>query len=341
MMTDDELDLLASSYLDGETTPDEVARVDADPELRARVELLRSVGVTAPATPPGLAQAQLARAMALYRPGSAPGRGEADRREADEPVPGAEPVIDLTERRREREGRAARLRWLTSAAAVLVVGVGAVALINQIGGSEDAEMATADTSTESATDAAEVAPTADADTGAADMAQAEMAEESAGGESAGDGTAGNLADLDGGGAPAADDAASEGADEAADAEESLALEESEEDGAELSAERILRDLPESGFFPDEPVAQYNRLPTGEEMVGDLELPWRDEAAANCLEDFPPDDLFAGDEVEVIAHLPFEVTGGDAAGVYEALYVIVNGAEEVVIVLQAGSCAPVV
>jgi hypothetical protein len=336
MMTDDELDLLASSYLDREATPDEVALVEADPELRARVELLRSVGVTAPATPPGLAQAQLARAMALYRPGSTPDRGE-----ADEPAPGAEPVIDLTERRRGREERAGRLRWLTSAAAVLVVGVGAVALINQIGGSEDAEMATADTSTETATEAAEVAPAADADAGAADMAQAEMADESAGGEVAGDGTAENLADPDGGGAPAADDAATEGADVAADAEESLALEESEEDAAELSAERTLRDLPESGFFPDEPVAEYNRLPTGEEMVGDLELPWRDESTSNCLEGFPSDDSpLAGDEVEVIAYLPFEVTGGDA-GEYEALYVIVDGAEEVVVVLQAGSCAPVV
>ncbi len=327
MMTDDELDLLASSYLDREATPDEVARVEADPELRARVELLRSVGVTAPATPPGLAQAQLARAMALYRPGSTPDRGE-----AAEPAPGAEPVIDLTERRRGREERASRLRWLTSAAAVLVVGVGAVALINQIGGSEDAEMATADTSTETATEAAEVAPAADAEAGAADMAQAEMAGESAE----------NLADPDGGGAPAADDAASDGADVAADAEESLALEESEEDAAELSAQRTLRDLPESGFFPDEPVAEYDRLPTGDEMVGDLELPWRDEAAANCLEGFPTgDSTFAGDEVEVIAYLPFEVIDGADAGEYEALYVIVDGAEEVVVVLQAGSCAPVV
>ncbi len=340
MMTNDELDLLASGYLDGEATPDEVAQVEADPELRARVELLRSVGVTAPATPPGLAQAQLARAMAVYRPGSTP-VGD-DRGETDEPAPGAEPVVDLTERRRVREERAGRLRWLTSAAAVLVVGVGSVALINQIGGSEEAEMATADTSTETATEAAEAAPSASADADAADMAQTDMAGESAGGEAAGDGTAENLADPDGGGAPAADEAVADDADVATDAEESLALEESEEDAAEPDAERILRDLPESGFFPDEPVAEYNRLPTGEEMVGDLELPWRDEATANCLEDFPSDEsLFAGDEVEVIAYLPFEVTGGDDAGLYEALYVIVNGAEEVVVVLQAGSCAPVV
>ena len=40
-MTDD-LTLLASAYLDGEATPDERARVEADPALLAEVERLRS-----------------------------------------------------------------------------------------------------------------------------------------------------------------------------------------------------------------------------------------------------------------------------------------------------------
>lgn len=332
MMTNDELDLLASSYLDGEATPDEVALVEADPELRARVEQLRSVRVTAMAAPPGLAQAQLAQAMAAYGPG---GGGQADDESTDRGAGETEAVIDLTERRRQREGR---MRWLTSAAAVLVVGVGAVTLISRMDDGDDAEMATADVATE-ATEAAEVSPAAEADTAGADevatTVQSEMAEETE--------EAGALADLDGGdGSRAADAAVAEDTVEAADAEEELALDEAGADDAQApSAERVLRDLPESGFFPDEPVAVYNRLPIGEEMVGDLELPWRDEGAASCLEAFPADDsLFTVDEVEVIAYLPFEVTDGDDAGVYEALYVIANRAEEVVVVLRSGDCTPV-
>jgi hypothetical protein len=44
-MTDphDDFDELASAHLDGLTSPDEAARVDADPALRARVEELRAV----------------------------------------------------------------------------------------------------------------------------------------------------------------------------------------------------------------------------------------------------------------------------------------------------------
>lgn len=327
MMTDDELDLLASSYLDGEATSDEVALVEGDPDLRAQVEQLRSVRVTSVAATPGLAQAQIARAMA----GFVPGVGADATDESVDRAPGTETVIDLSERRRQREGR---LRWLTSAAAVLVVGIGAVAVINQMGGGDGAEMATADVASE-ATEAAE-AETAEAEAAGADEAasMAESVEEAADEEAADEGAETLAGD-------AAEEAVAEAA-EAADAEEALTLDESAADvDAAPGAERILRNLPESGFFPDDPVAQYNRLPTGDEMVGDLELPWRDEATASCLDAFPSDDSpYAFDEVEVIAYLPFEVIRGDDAGVYEALYVIVNEAEEVVVVLRPGDCTPV-
>ncbi|MGH9118827.1 MAG: zf-HC2 domain-containing protein, partial [Acidimicrobiales bacterium] len=50
----DDLDELVSAYLDGEATPEESARVDADPELQARVAGLRAVAaaVAGPFAPP-------------------------------------------------------------------------------------------------------------------------------------------------------------------------------------------------------------------------------------------------------------------------------------------------
>ena len=42
----DDLTLLASAYLDGEATPDERARVEADPSLLREVERLRAARAT-------------------------------------------------------------------------------------------------------------------------------------------------------------------------------------------------------------------------------------------------------------------------------------------------------
>ena len=52
MTHDDPLDDLASAHLDGATTPEEAARVQADPKLSARVEALRLVRATMAATAP-------------------------------------------------------------------------------------------------------------------------------------------------------------------------------------------------------------------------------------------------------------------------------------------------
>ena len=69
MMTDDELDLLASSYLDGEATPQEMALVERDPELRRRVDEMRAVRqmMQAPTPVPGAVKEQhLATALAAF-----------------------------------------------------------------------------------------------------------------------------------------------------------------------------------------------------------------------------------------------------------------------------------
>ena len=51
-MTDPFLDELASAHLDGVTTPEEAARVAADPALQARVEALRRVRAAVSEAPP-------------------------------------------------------------------------------------------------------------------------------------------------------------------------------------------------------------------------------------------------------------------------------------------------
>jgi hypothetical protein len=51
-MTDPFLDELASAHLDGATTPEEAARVAADPALQARIEELRRIRAAVAAVPP-------------------------------------------------------------------------------------------------------------------------------------------------------------------------------------------------------------------------------------------------------------------------------------------------
>ncbi|HKA04547.1 MAG TPA: zf-HC2 domain-containing protein [Acidimicrobiales bacterium] len=60
----DELDELASAYLDGEVTPDERARVEADPDLRARVGELGAVRAALAAPPDPADAAARDRALA-------------------------------------------------------------------------------------------------------------------------------------------------------------------------------------------------------------------------------------------------------------------------------------
>lgn len=73
----DPLDELASAHLDGQTTPEEAARVDADPDLVARVARLaaaRAVVRAAPVEPPGAARrdALLTAALEAFDAAAAP-----------------------------------------------------------------------------------------------------------------------------------------------------------------------------------------------------------------------------------------------------------------------------
>jgi hypothetical protein len=101
-----ERDELASAYLDGDATAEEVARVEADSGLMARVAELRAVtrSVAEPVTPPPakVRDAAIARAVA------------------------AATTVDLAAERRRRT----RTRlWVASAAAVILAGLIAVPLL--------------------------------------------------------------------------------------------------------------------------------------------------------------------------------------------------------------------
>jgi hypothetical protein len=352
-MTEEELDILASSYLDGEATSEEVALVERDPALMARVRELRRVQAALGAPTPvnrSLKEQHLAAALALFegddRRGSLSIVDQPDRSAGPDdgitidlsgvgnvpPVPvgvgaGSEPggdgVIDL-EAKRTRRRPDNRLRWLSAAAGVLVFGFGAVFLANQ--------MNSADT-----TDEVAVA--------AADESDADASAESASEDSAEDGSAGGAANLSAEADEATDESAADSAAPlaseslTADAEEALTA---DEDAVEETAEAaddagdepvaeippiVREDLPPSGFFPDEPVVTYSSVPSSDEIVGDLNLRWRDAEFARCATTAP-----LPDGAEVIGHLPIEVTtpGGDVVEV-EALYLVIDRDVEVVLV----------
>jgi hypothetical protein len=98
--SDPTLDELVSAYLDGEATPDERARVEADPELLARVAVFRQLGEAIAGKPPAIdeprRQQMIGRAL------------------AETPAPLA-PVRSLHARRLERVGPIAAAAALIAA----------------------------------------------------------------------------------------------------------------------------------------------------------------------------------------------------------------------------------
>lgn len=118
---------LASAHLDGATTPDEAARVDADPQLRSAVAELAAVrqavkGLEAPVDPVRR-DAAIAAAVAAFA---------AERR--------APAVAPLAERRARRDGlgwaQGRSVRWLAVAAAATLVAL-AVPLLGGLDSEED------------------------------------------------------------------------------------------------------------------------------------------------------------------------------------------------------------
>ena len=124
----DDLTLLASAYLDGDVTSDERAQVENDSEALAEVDRLRSVRALLGDVEPqaiSVREAQLATALEVWDR-----LPERERTGVTAPTP-------LSSRRRSRRGTSTR--WLTGAAAALVlVLAGGVALQLSSTGSDDA-----------------------------------------------------------------------------------------------------------------------------------------------------------------------------------------------------------
>ena len=331
-MTDDELDLLASAYLDGEATSEEVAMVERDRELLARVEEMRSVAeqVSVPVAgpDPSVKEQHLAAALATF--------GTAAPVEEATPTGGetGAPVIDLSERAkrsrsatptaaggaeppsRSMPGRSMP-RWLTAAAALLIVGGGGALLISQGVGSNDlGETADAGSDTEeSAGDAS-------------DDAMDELATEA--------GTANDAPEAESVMADEAmaDDAVEEDAMEEEEAMEDEALEDDEEAS---DADRETTAAPaegddSGGFFPDEPVLFFDTVPDPDQVLQELDVTLRtDPTAAACV-----DSAIVLSDGPIMGYLPIEV-----AGAASEFFVFANAAgAESAVIFDAATCAQI-
>jgi hypothetical protein len=136
-MTDD-LTLLASTYLDGEATPDERARVEGDAALLAEVERLRNARATLLDARwferPGddVRETAIAAALATW---DASETGRPGSRAATAPAGRRSPTVTFERRR-------AYTRWLTAAAAVVAV-AGLGVIVAQTGGGDQNDNSTA------------------------------------------------------------------------------------------------------------------------------------------------------------------------------------------------------
>ncbi len=148
-------DELVSAYLDGEATPAEIAEIEQDDVLMARVELLRSVrdSVAAPVAPMPAERREQAISAAL----AVADAENTQRREAR--------IVPV---RRRRETLLA-----VAAAAILLAAVVSAGLIASRGGDDEAEMAAEGTAADDSGAMAEAAPAATAAPAEADMAMAE------------------------------------------------------------------------------------------------------------------------------------------------------------------------
>ena len=364
-MTEEELDLLASAYLDGEATSEEVATVERDPQLLARVEELRGVGRRLGATvdpPASLKQRHLSAALAAFDAnpdvdGAAAAEGLVAATTIDGPTADGATADGATADGATADGATADGATADGATADGATADGAIA---------DGATADGAISAGRVVDLRERArrperarrrsipqwlPAAAAflllgggviwlagrsggdGFEAADAGSEETAELEAAADGGGDGdaTASMAA------APTEDQAADEAADDAA-ATTTLADLEMNQDEAD-SAEAAAADSETAGaerqtgpaaggFFPEEPVLQFSGLPDRDDLLKDLPPPRPDLLQSRC-----GDVLEAPADWETLGYLPIEVDGGPAE-----VFVAVDGDGEQVFTVVDENCA---
>jgi hypothetical protein len=282
-MTDDELDLLASAYLDGEATPDEVALVERDPDLQARVAELRAVdlsgGVT-PSVPNALKEAHLAAALQAFDQELAVRQESSD---AIATAASARPAPSPESVERPRRWWQTMPAWLPAAAVFVIVGGGLFLAVSQDGDSEES-------ATETALDAVDDSAESDFDDASSDDAATEAM------------SAADEEDF------AAFDAAGD-TDAASEAEEQAALgldPESDEDVDRRTGEdgelvdgdsADSSDAAESAVAPGGPPVELTTIPTS---LDGLDLPeLRDPFDSPCLESVAGEGIIVEGFVEAI------------------------------------------
>ncbi len=157
----DDLTLLASAYLDGDVTQDERARVDGDPEALAEVDRLRTVRVLlGDVEQSSISMRETHLASALDAWSRLPEAERNGTRRDRTPVgidaaaaAGAASVTAPTPLRGDRR-RTTSTRWLTGAAAALVLVLAGGLALQLRTGSDDDSSTSADTEATSAGDAA-------------------------------------------------------------------------------------------------------------------------------------------------------------------------------------------
>ncbi len=322
-MTDDEFDFIASAYVDGEATDEEVAMVERDPALRARVEAFRPIveSIGGPIAGPGpeVKERHLAAALtefdALF---GAPGQTDTPLRAATEATseqPRAD-VIDFAKRQEESAkpstGRTSNRRsgrvfptWLSAAAVFLVVGGGAIFAASQLGqaGESSADEASADFAEAEEVESAEAADQAD-------FSQAD-------GDTSADAEATRAVEAPTADAMAEDDAMEDGGDAASDESTSSPAEGEAADDSESDEEAGEEEITEGESAesnapparPFDPVLQADARPTDDQLLAvELELR-QDPALSNCVAEIvvpvaaEPVGFFiidvAGEQLEVV------------------------------------------
>lgn len=309
-MTDDELDLLASAYVDGEATPDEVALVERDPELLARVEVMRTMvaRVATPPPDPAVKEQHLAAALAAFAGTAA--------------EPAAEPaeaeVVDFGQRAASRaERRAAKPprslpTWLPAAAVFILLSGGVIFAATNLQGDDDMDAAAFDTTESGSDDAAEESEDASAEAAPAAEAEAVMADEAAG-------------DSDD---AMADDAMEDDAMEDEEAMEEEAADDGSAGGDD--ADTSARSTTTGGFFPEEPVIVFAAPPSEAEAVAAIDQDLRDIELSRC-----GTEVVVPAAAVVIGYLPIEVD--DVRG---ELFLLDDGDGGEIPILLDEDCLPI-
>lgn len=317
-MTND-FDDLVSAYIDGQATPEEVALVEGDPELRSRAETLRAMAAGLADTPPApaaLRTRHLGAALdAFDELSTTTSEAGTDTRGLTEAGRSA-PVVDLAGRRRRASSRAAQVEhsgrrtglpnWLGAAAALLLVFGGLGWIISQSGGDDDFD--TAATEIGESEDQADSVAANDA---AADESTTEAAESAT--------TAAAQTEF------AADDEATEESERAADTDDDA-------DGTPALAAPT--STTSGGFFSDEEIEEarafYASVPSGPDL---------DELVAGEL--FAPElsvcagVLDLGDNLELVGFAPISI-GGEVA---EVLVLFNSGDGSEMVIVIDDTCTP--